>query len=71
MQYTLSHLAPELIAVLINICFSIPAGMSSLMILRYAVRHMTPPPPRPPPKRTLKSPPPLPTNTPRLTHSHT
>ncbi len=32
--YTLTHLIPELVAVLINIVFSIPAGMSSLMILR-------------------------------------
>lgn len=46
MQYTLTHLVPELVAVLINICFSIPSGMSSLMILRSA-------PPPPPPNESM------------------
>ena len=31
--YTLTHLLPELVAVIINILFSIPYAMSSLMIL--------------------------------------
>jgi sodium/potassium-transporting ATPase subunit alpha len=31
--YTLTHLVPELVAVIINIVFMIPAGMSTLMIL--------------------------------------
>jgi len=32
-QYTLTHLMPELLAVVINIIVDIPYGMSSLMIL--------------------------------------
>jgi sodium/potassium-transporting ATPase subunit alpha len=31
--YTLTHLVPELVAVIINIVFKIPAGMSTLMML--------------------------------------
>jgi sodium/potassium-transporting ATPase subunit alpha len=31
--YTLTHLVPELVAVIINIVFMVPAGMSTLMIL--------------------------------------
>ncbi|TFJ81370.1 hypothetical protein NSK_007331 [Nannochloropsis salina CCMP1776] len=41
--YTLTHLVPELMAVLINICFTIPAGMSSLMILSIDLLTEVPP----------------------------
>ena len=41
--YTLTHLIPELVAVLINICFSIPPGMSSLMILSIDLLSEVPP----------------------------
>ena len=41
--YTLTHLIPELIAVLINICFTIPPGMSSLMILSIDLLSEVPP----------------------------
>lgn len=33
MQYTLTHLVPELVSVVINIVANIPPGLSSLMIL--------------------------------------
>jgi len=41
--YTLTHLLPELVAVLINICFTIPPGMSSLMILSIDLLSEQPP----------------------------
>lgn len=41
--YTLTHLVPELVAVCINILFSIPPGMSSLMILSIDLLSEVPP----------------------------
>lgn len=41
--YTLTHLIPELLAVLINIVFTIPPGMSSLMILSIDLLSEVPP----------------------------